>query len=128
VNALRVPGDSDLGWVREILDCIEAIDHARATAQRYEGDPEVARVALDAVRYRVSTIAAAVESLSQDLREDHPAVPWSDMARLHDLIGDDQGTLEPEMVRATIGQPVNRLRSACQAILGESVRAGEDEP
>jgi uncharacterized protein with HEPN domain len=119
---------SDLGYVRKILDGIEATDRAQSTAQRHQGDVEVALVALDAVRYRLSTIGAAVESLSADLREDHPAVPWSDMARLHDLIGDDQGTLEPDMVRATIGHPVNRLRSACQAILGESVRAGEDEP
>jgi uncharacterized protein with HEPN domain len=128
VNASRVSGDSDLGRVREILDCIEAIDLAQATARRYEDDQEVSRIALDAVRYRVRTIGADVESLSVDMREDHPAVPWSDMERLHDLIGDDQGTLEPEMVRSTIGRPVNRLRSACQAILGESVRAGEDEP
>jgi hypothetical protein len=49
------------------------------------------------------------------------------MARLRDLIGDDD-RLDPEMVRTTIGEPVKRLRSACQAILGESVRAGEDEP
>jgi len=114
--------------MRKILDCIGAIDRAQATAQRHQGNAEVALVALDAVRYRLSTIGTAVESLSTDLREDHPAVPWSDMARLYDLVGDDHGTLEPEMVRVTIGQPVNRLRSACQAILGESVRAGEDEP
>ena len=119
---------SDLGQVRKILVCIDAVDRAQATAERHQGDVEVASVALDAVRYRLSTIGAAVESLSVDLREDHPAVPWSDMARMGDLIGDDLGTLEPEMVRVTIGQPVNRLRSACQAILGESVRPGEDEP
>jgi uncharacterized protein with HEPN domain len=66
--------------------------------------------------------------LSLELREDHPAVVWSDMARLRDLIGEVDDELDPEMALATIGQPVRRLRSACQAILGESVRAGEDEP
>jgi uncharacterized protein with HEPN domain len=85
-------------------------------------------VFLDAVRYRLVTIGAAVESLSADLREDHPAVAWSDMARLGDLIGDDDDEVDPEMVRATFGEPLRCLRSACQAILGESVRAGEDEP
>jgi len=120
--------ESDLACVREILGCIEATDLALATAQRYEGDPEVARMALDALRYRVSRIGAAVESLSLDLREDHPAVPWFDMARLSDLIGDDDDRPDIQMARITIGQPVKRLRSACLAILGESVRAGEDEP
>ena len=45
--------------------------------QRYEDDLEVARVAFDAVRYRVTTIGEAVESLSLEMREDHTAVPWS---------------------------------------------------
>ena len=45
--------------------------------RRYEDDLEVARVAFDAVRYRVTTIGEAVESLSLEMREDHTAVPWS---------------------------------------------------
>jgi uncharacterized protein with HEPN domain len=120
--------ESDLACVREILGCIEATDSALATAQRYEPDPEVARMALDALRYRIGRIGSAVETLSLDLRENHPAVPWSDMARVSDLIGDDDDKPDIQMVRITLGQPVKRLRSACLAILGESVRAGEDEP
>ena len=119
--------DPDLERVREILGCIEAIDLAGATAQRHDGDPGVAPVVLDAIRYRLLKIGDAIGSLSPELREDHPAVAWSDLARLRDLIGDDD-ELDPEMALATIGQPLRRLRSACQAILGESVRAGEDEP
>jgi uncharacterized protein with HEPN domain len=118
----------DLERVREILDCIEAIDLAEAVVQRHDGDLEVGRVALDAVRYRVVMIGEAVESLSADVREDHPAAAWADMARLDDLIGDNYDKLDRPMVRATIGQPVRRLWSACQAILGESVRIGEDQP
>jgi hypothetical protein len=46
---------SDLKCVREILDCTEAIDRAEATVQRYEGDLDVARVALDAGGSAAST-------------------------------------------------------------------------
>jgi uncharacterized protein with HEPN domain len=119
---------SDIERVRDILDCIEAIDRAEVTLQRYPGDLDVAQVALDAVQHRVFTIGQAVKALSLDMREDHPAVPWSDMARLRDLIGDHYDKLDPQIIRATIGEPVKRLRAACQAILSESVRAGEDEP
>jgi uncharacterized protein with HEPN domain len=131
--------DSDLGCVREILDCIGAIELAGAVVQHHDGDPGLASVFLDAVRYRLAMISDAVETLSPDLREDHPAVPWSDWtgwsgrsdrsdrSRLRDLIGDDDEG-DPEMVRSAIGEPLRRLRSACRAILGESVRAGEDEP
>ena len=118
----------DLERVREILGCIEAIDLAGATANRHDGDPGVAPVVLDAVRYRLGRIGGAVGSLSPELRDDHPAVAWSDLARLPDLIGEDDDETDPEMALATIGQPLRRLRSACQGILGESVRAGEDEP
>jgi uncharacterized protein with HEPN domain len=119
---------SDLARVRDILECIEAIERAEAAVQRYSGDLDVARVALDAVRHRVFTIGEAVKALSLDMREDHPAVPWSDMARMRDLIGHHYDKLDPQIVRATIGEPVNHLRVACRAILAESVRAGEDEP
>jgi len=121
-------GEPDLGRVREILACIAAIDLAAATATRHDGDPGVAPVVLDAIRYRLVKIGDAVGSLSLELREDHPAVAWSDLARLPDLIGEADDELEPEMALAAVGQPLRRLRSACQAILGESVRAGEDEP
>jgi len=120
--------EPDLGRVREILACIAAIDLADATATRHDGDPGVATVVVDAIRYRLVKIGEAVGSLSPELREDHPAVAWSDLARLPDLIGEADDELDPEMALAAVGQPLRRLRSACQAILGESVRAGEDEP
>ena len=119
---------SDIERVREILGCIETIDRAEATVRRCEGDLDVARVALDAVHYRVTMIGEAIESLSLDMREDHPAVPWSDMASMRDLFGHDYDKLDPQIVRATIGEPVKHLRAACRAILAESVRVGEDEP
>jgi len=117
----------DLELVREILDCIEAIDRAEATMQRHTGDLDSARVAVDAVRYRVSRITEAVESLSPELREDRPAVPWSDLARMPDAV-DDHHERDPQWVRATVGESVKCLRAACRAIIGESVRIGEDEP
>jgi len=119
---------SDIEHVRDILECIEAIDRAEVTVQRYGGDFDVAWVALDAVQFRVVTIADAVESLSLDLREDHPAVAWSDMARLRDLIGPPYDNLDPNTVRVSIGELVRALGSVCRAILAESVRVGEDEP
>ena len=118
----------DLERVRAILGCLEAIDRAEATGLRHANDPEVGGVALDAVRYRLHAAGELVGSLSADLRENRPAVPWSDLARLGELIGNDDDLSGPQHLHATIAGPVSRLRSACQSILGESVRAGEDEP
>lgn len=120
--------ESDLDRLRDILGCLQAIDLAEASVQRYPGDLDVARFALDAVRGRVAAIGEAVRCLSLDLREDHPATPWSDMALMPELIGGDYDRLEPTMMAATIGEPVRALRAACRAILAESARVGEDEP
>jgi uncharacterized protein with HEPN domain len=105
---------TDNEHVRDILDCIEATDRAEVTAQRY--------------RHLVVAIVDAVKALSLDLREDHPAVPWSDLERLGDLLDPHDDDPDPQILRATIGKPLERLRSACRAILGEALRAGEDEP
>jgi hypothetical protein len=50
---------SDPERLRDILECIEAIDRAEVTVARYPGDPDVARIALDAVQSRVFTIGEA---------------------------------------------------------------------
>jgi uncharacterized protein with HEPN domain len=125
---------SDIECVHDILECIDAIDRAEMTMQRSPGDLDVARVALDAVRFRLLTIGAVVRSLSRALREDHPAVVWSEMERLPDLISNrddishDGDQPDPQVALVTVGEPLRQLRRACQSILGEVVRIGEDEP
>lgn len=119
---------SDTDRVGEILGCLEAIDRAEAAVLRYPGDSDVAQVAFDAVRHRVLGISEAVSALSLEMREDHPAVPWSVMARMGDLIGHSDDNLDPRIALVTLGGPVKHLRTACEAILRESVRVGEDEP
>ena len=109
---------TDRERIRDILESIEAIDRGDRAA--LSGDPDIAEVALDAVQRRVFTIGEAVKALSPDLRESHPGVPWSDIARMRDLIGHHYYKLDPEIVRATIGEPVEALRVVCQAILAES--------
>jgi len=118
---------SDTERLRDILECNEAIDRAEVTVRRYPGDPDVAKVAMDAVQRRVITIGEAVKSLSRSLRQRHPDVPWSDIARMRDLIGHHYYKLDPQIVRATIGAPVERLRAACEEILAESDGENEDK-
>jgi uncharacterized protein with HEPN domain len=120
--------DADIERVRAILGCIEAIDRADAVVGRHQGDLDAGRVANDAVRLRLMLIGETVQTLSLDMREDHPAVAWSQMVALPDLVGPPDSEADPESIRATVGGPLTALRSACRAILAESVRVGEDEP
>lgn len=77
---------SDPERLRDILECIEAIDRAEVTVARDPGDPDVAKIALDAVQCRVFAIGEAVKGLSLGLRQRYPDVPWSDMARMREAI------------------------------------------
>ena len=118
---------SDTERLRDIVECIDAIYRAELTVQRYPDDDDVAQVALDAVQRRVLTIGEAVKALSPGLRERHRDVPWSDIARMRDLIGHHYYKLDPQIVRATIGEPIAHLRAACEAIFSGRVVADDGE-
>ena len=105
--------------LRDIVESIDAVDRADALLRARPEDAEVEQVALDAIHYRVFTIGEAVKGLSPELRAGHPEVPWSDIARMRDLIGHHYYKLYPQIVRATISDPIARLRAACEAILAE---------
>jgi len=118
---------SDTERLGDIVECIDAVNRAELTVQRYPDDDDVAQVALDAVQRRVQTIGEAVKALSPGLRERHPDVPWSDIARMRDLIGHHCYKLDPQIVRATLGEPVAHLRAGCEAILLEGAVADDGE-
>ena len=105
--------------LRDIVESIDAVDRADALLRTHPHDAEVEQVALDAIHYRVFTIGEAVKALSSGLRAAHPEVPWSDIARMRDLIGHHYYKLDPQIVRATIGEPIALLRTACEAMLVE---------
>ena len=113
--------------LRDILESIAAVDRADALLRAHPGEVDVERVALDAIHYRVFTIGEAVKGLSPELRDAHPEVPWSDIARMRDLIGHHYYKLDPQIVRATIGAPIAHLRTACESILARHSEP-EDEP
>ena len=110
---------SDAERLRDILAAIEAIDRAEVVGQHYADAPDVAEVALAAIRHRVFTIGEAVKALSAELIGRRPDVPWSDIARMRDLIGHHYYKLDAQIVRATIGEPLALLRTACETIAVE---------
>jgi uncharacterized protein with HEPN domain len=109
---------TDMERIRDILKSIEAIDRAEATVRRYPADPDIAAVALDAVQRRVFTIGEAVKALSPDLRAGHPGVPWSDIARMRDLIGHHTASSIPR----SFVPPSVSLSKRCESCVKRSWR------
>ncbi|GAA2725820.1 HepT-like ribonuclease domain-containing protein [Cellulomonas aerilata] len=110
--------------LQDILAAIGAIDRADAVGQRHPHDADLPDVVLAAVQFHVFTIGEAVKALPRDLTGSRPDVPWSDVARMRDLIGHHYYRLDAQIVRATITEPIDRLRVACEALL----REGTDQP
>ena len=73
------------------------------------------------------TIGEAVKGLPVTLTAARPEVPWSDIARMRALIGHHYYKLDTQIVRATIGQPLDRLRDACHQLL-TNLQADEPPP
>jgi uncharacterized protein with HEPN domain len=114
--------------LRDILRAITAIDRAEAVRRRHAEDSELPDVVLAAIQFHVFTIGEAVKALPSELTDRHSDVPWSDVVRMRDLIGHHYYRLDAEIVRATIGEPLARLRAACEALVsedaGRSTRSG----
>ena len=113
---------SDRRRLGDILAAIAAIGRAEAVTHRYSDDDVLAEVVLAAIQFHVFTIGEAVKALPAELREQRPDVPWSDIARMRDLIGHHYYRLDAQIVRATIGEPLDHLRRACESLAGEGRR------
>ena len=109
--------------LHDILRAIEAISTAEALARQHQDEAsttQVADVALAAVQFHVVTIGEAVKALPADVTSARPEVPWSQIARMRDLIAHRYYALDTAIVRATIGTPLAQLRAACQALLRDA--------
>ena len=110
---------TDAERLRDILVAVDAITRAEATASRHPHDRDVVDATLAAVQFHVFTIGEAVKALPRELTERRPDVPWSDIARMRDLIGHHYYKLDSEIVRATVGRPLTALHDACQSLLAD---------
>ena len=113
--------------LRDILSAIEAIGRAQAAGQRLSSDPDATAIVLAAIQFHAFTIGEAVKGLPATLTAERPEVPWSEIARMRDLIGHHYYKLDTQIVRATIGQPLNRLRDASRELL-TNLQADEQPP
>jgi len=72
--------------------------------------------AIEAITYRAFMIGEATKRLSPEAKGAHPNVPWSNIAKMRDLIGHHYYRRDPEIIFATIREPLTQLRAACEQI------------
>lgn len=95
----------------DILGRIAAIDIAEGLLHStVEG---VSQTAFDAILYDLMVIGEAVKNLPDEMRARHGDIPWTDIARMRDLLAHVYFRVREATVRSTIDAPLAHLRAVC---------------
>jgi uncharacterized protein with HEPN domain len=93
--------------------CLDIADFLR---RRQSDDDLVAA----AIRARIIAIGEAVKGLSSELTDSEPGVPWSDIARMRDLLAHRYFDTTDAVVLSTARRDVPALKVAVSRLLDES--------
>lgn len=74
---------NDKVYLHHILECIENIE---SYIPNGESDFFSSKLIQDAVIRNLEIVGEATKRISRDLREQHPEVPWREMAGLRDVL------------------------------------------
>ncbi len=97
------------------LRAVDVLQRAAAA-----GDDDQQQMAFDAVLYRLLVIGEAVKALPTDLLDQEPNVPWSEVARLRDLLAHHYYRIDAQIIRRTVDAPLRDLQAAAGRLMASS--------
>lgn len=103
---------------RRVGRAVDVLEQAEA-----RGAEDEAQLAFDALLYRLVVIGEAVKALPGELLARQPQVPWSEIARLRDLLAHHYYRVDARIIRRTVDAPLDELRDAVAQLLA----AAQDE-
>lgn len=72
---------------------------------------------LSAILYQITIIGEATKRLSSDLREQHPNIPWREMAGMRDVIVHEYDQLDFEVIWDVVQNKLPELQTLIQPLL-----------
>ena len=101
-----------------LWDIVEAALHTQAFTEGmnrsdFESDPKT----YFAVIAQLQVIGEATKRLSEEFRNGHPALPWSDMARMRDWLIHHYDRIKLEVVWDTVTKDVPQVIAFLQPML-----------
>jgi len=105
--------------LRDIGEAADGVRKAVKALERAEADgaEDEAQLAFDALLYRLVVIGEAVKSLPAELLASQPKVPWSEIAKLRDLLAHHYYRVDAQIIRRTVYAPMEQLRDAVAQLI-----------
>lgn len=112
----------EIHQIQDVVDRISRIRFAEITLIQAENDndQEMAATAFDAILYDLLVIGEAVRTLSDPIKIRNLTVPWENIAAMRNILAHEYFRVDGQVVRATIDEPLEILRTACSEELNQS--------
>jgi uncharacterized protein with HEPN domain len=106
----------------DISEAAEGVRKAVQALERAEADSaeDEAQLAFDALLCRLLVIGEAVKALPAELLASQPQVPWSEIAKLRDLLAHHYYRVDAQIIGRTVDAPMDQLRHAVARLIAES--------
>ncbi|MBP0029236.1 DUF86 domain-containing protein [Roseofilum reptotaenium CS-1145] len=74
---------------------------------------------LSAILYQITIIGEATKRLSQEFRQEHPEIPWREMAGMRDVIIHEYDRLDFDIVWDVVANKITELLTMLESVLIE---------
>jgi uncharacterized protein with HEPN domain len=116
---------------QRLRDIQEAIDHiTKYTGQGREAFNQNELIQIWVVRH-LEIIGEAVRTLPQDLKDQHPAIPWAKINRMRNILVHACFGVDEDIVWEVVEKDLPRLKASIDALLDmqqtESIEQNEQE-
>jgi uncharacterized protein with HEPN domain len=111
-------------YMRAAYDCIQSIDEyiAGYDLEQFLKDKKTQ----DAVIRNLEVLGQTVKDFGiDDLKQDYPALPWSQVAGMRNIIAHEYLGLDMHIIWETVRNHLDPIKSAIQDLLGKGLTHGE---
>lgn len=113
------PLDRNISVLEHIIDYCQQIEQTVArfgdSADVFRNDP----IYRNAAALCILQIGELVGKLTDEFREQHPAVPWRQIKAMRNIVAHSYGTVDPEITWEIIADEIPALKAYCEQIVSE---------